>query len=43
MPPVASMPIATDLGLGTDPILPAIAFWCSFDFFIGNGQEVWKA
>jgi hypothetical protein len=43
MPPIGSMPIASDLGLGTSPIVPSIAFWCLFDFFIGNGQEIWKA
>jgi len=43
METVASEPIVSDLGLGSNPIKPQIAFWCSFDFWIGNGTEVWKA
>ena len=40
---IGSMPISQDLGLTPGPIQPSISFWCSFDFFIGNGQEIWKA
>jgi hypothetical protein len=40
---VESEPIVKDLGLGPNPIVPGIAFWCKFDFYIGEGQEIWKA
>lgn len=37
---VESMQIASGLGLGPNPIKPLVAFWCNFDFFIGNGKEI---
>jgi hypothetical protein len=40
---VDSMPLERELGLPTSPIKPELSFWCSFDFFIGEGTEIWKA
>jgi hypothetical protein len=38
-----SHPIASDLGLETDPIVPQLAFRAEIDFAIQLGLEVWRA
>lgn len=38
-----SHPIRADLGLPAGTITPVAAFWTGFDFWIGPGQDVWRA
>jgi hypothetical protein len=40
---VDSHPIRRDLGLPTGTLTPVAAFWTGFDFWIGPGQDVWRA
>lgn len=42
MQEIGNEPIASDLGLGPNPIVPGIGFWCLFDFYIGPGGEISK-
>ena len=42
MEEVGNEPIVSDLGLGPNPIVPGISFWCLFDFYIGAGAEISK-
>ncbi|MCW6037431.1 NAD(P)-binding protein [Spirulina subsalsa FACHB-351] len=48
LPPLASHPIAQDLGLEVDPTLPPhqflahLPFWLTFDFALQNGQVLWQ-
>ncbi len=34
-------PICRELGLGTDPLRPELAFWLQFDFIVEVGEVLW--